>query len=97
MASEVDFRKEAQKDLIEAYLWYEKKQKGLGERFVREVENGVKFIRQNPEAFPRKKNGFREFPLKIFPYLMIYVLAQKKITILAIFNTRLNPDKKPSA
>ena len=97
MDFEIEFRKEAQKDLMAAYLWYEERQIGLGEKFILEVEASVDFLKLNPEAFPQKKKGFREYNLKTFPYLMIYILKEKRVSILAVFHTRLNPNRKPSA
>lgn len=97
MEFEVELGKKAQRDLLYAYLWYEKRKIGLGEKFIQEVEAGVEYLKQNPEAFPEKKKGFREFNLKAFPYLMIYILKDNKVHILAIFHTRLDPNRKPSA
>ena len=96
MVFELEFREEAKKDLKIAFSWYEKKQKGLGIKFFLEVEEGVKYLKKNPEAFPQKKNGFRQFPLKNFPFLIIYILEDRKVAIFSIFHTRLNPNKKPS-
>lgn len=95
MEYKLEFREAAQKDLFRAYKFYEKQQIGLGEKFISEVEFGLKFVKRNPEAFPEKKKGFREFILKTFPYILIYRLDKQEVTIFAIFHTSLNPSKKP--
>lgn len=46
-----------EKDFEDGYIWYEEKQKGLGERFVNAVDTTIKHILQNPEAYgSRVKN-----------------------------------------
>ncbi len=44
----VEFRVEAQKDILEATAWYEKNREGLGDEFLIAVENEKHFIEQNP-------------------------------------------------
>lgn len=48
MEYKIEFREGAQKDLLQAYSWYEKQQKGLGDKFISEVEFGVQYLRKNP-------------------------------------------------
>ncbi len=40
----------AKEDLKEAKVWYENKLKGLGKRFLSEVEKKINYIRNNPLA-----------------------------------------------
>ena len=95
MMYNTEFREEAQRDLIEAYRWYEKKQNGLGGKLILEVEAGLNHLKQNPKAFEEKKKGFREFNLKTFPYVMIFRLKKQNVIVYAVFHTRRNPNKKP--
>jgi hypothetical protein len=44
------FHADIEKDYLEAYTWYEKKQKGLGERFFTMVRMKLEQIGNNPEA-----------------------------------------------
>ncbi|WP_424492898.1 type II toxin-antitoxin system RelE/ParE family toxin [Salinimicrobium sp. GXAS 041] len=88
-------REEAQREIIDAGFWYENKQKGLGRRFVSEVEDQFEFVLKFPEVYALKKDNFREAPLKEFPYSIIYTLENRKITVFAVFNTYQNPTKKP--
>ncbi len=89
------FREAARRDLLQAYRWYEKQQKGLGEKFLSEVESGLEYLKRNPKAFPEKKKGFREFIFKTFPYILIFRVDKQEVTVFAIFHTSLNPAKKP--
>jgi plasmid stabilization system protein ParE len=48
-------------DYDEAYEWYEGKQKGLGERFLKSVRKKIEEIVLHPEAYGSKRNiKFRE-------------------------------------
>ncbi len=39
------------KDFEEGYAWYENKQAGLGERFIRAVRNKIDEIASHPEIY----------------------------------------------
>ncbi len=39
MNYELIFKEEADREVIEGYIWYEKQQPGLGELFLEEVES----------------------------------------------------------
>jgi hypothetical protein len=58
----------AKEDILEAAIWYNKQQKGLGKRFTTEVREHVHFIRQKPQSskYPLQKctNGrFKHVPV----------------------------------
>ena len=55
---------EAQRDIKEASLWYERQETGLGLRFIREVRASIRFIRDNPLRFPRVEEDVRRALLK---------------------------------
>lgn len=97
MEFKINIREEAVQDLVKGYLWYEEQKKGLGEKFVSEIESSLRYLRRNPEAFPKKRKSLRELSLKTFPYLIIYSVENTLVTVLAIFHSHLNPNKKPSA
>jgi hypothetical protein len=42
---------EAEQDVSQAYFWYEEKEPGLGEDFLRCVDACIQFIRRNPEVY----------------------------------------------
>jgi plasmid stabilization system protein ParE len=60
------------------------------------IEDSVKTISENPEAFPIRIKHFREYVMPVFPFLIIYEHIPDKnlIYILRIFHTSRNPDKK---
>lgn len=87
-------KEEAELETLEAYLYYEEKQKGLGNKFLTQLEEYLKRICQNPLHYPLKK-GYREAFLRKFPYLIIYEFSKETVIVYSVFNTYQNPNKKP--
>ena len=59
-------------DYNEAYAWYEDKQKGLGERFLKAVRKKIEEIGLHPEVHGSKgSRKFREAAIDFFPYLLV--------------------------
>lgn len=88
----------AQKEIIDAWGWYEDRQQRLGDRFLNEVIHRIQLIEQNPERYPTRYKSYKETPVPVFPFLIIYRLNRKKrsIRIVSVFHTSLNPKKKYS-
>lgn len=86
----------AQKEITDAWQWYEDRQQGLGDRFVSEVIGIVHKIEQTPERYPIRYKSYKEAPLPVFPYLLIYRINKRKraVRIVSVFHTSLNPRKK---
>lgn len=85
----------AEADLLEAALWYESQQTGLGEKFAQKVESYFFRIQNNPLHFPLKKGNLREAYIQKFPYVIIYQIIENNIIVFAVFNTHQNPERKP--
>ena len=51
MNYELIFKEEADNEVIESYVWYEKQQPGLGELFLEEVEKYLNIIKKKPHLF----------------------------------------------
>ena len=85
---------EAHLEIIEAYIYYEDKQLGLGEQFLEQLNSYFTRIVDHPKHFPQKRIPYREAFLKRFPYLIIYEISGEKIIIYSIFNTWQDPEKK---
>lgn len=88
---------QAHEEYIEAYEWYEEKQRGLGTRFMNSVEKRLKQISENPEYFGRRSHSrFREAKVEYFPYMIVYeFLKQKRIIhIAAIYHSSRRPRGK---
>jgi plasmid stabilization system protein ParE len=88
------FLKKAKKELIDAWNWYEDKQIGLGDKFIKEAFQHISILKNNPINFPSYYKPYRQLPLSIFPYLIIYKVVKSKIIIVSIFHTSRNPSRK---
>jgi len=70
MAYSLIIREEANEEMVRAYLYYEKIQNGLGERFLSEVSKLFNSISENPQyfGFIEIKKTFGDVKVKHFPY-----------------------------
>ncbi|MBA3675471.1 MAG: type II toxin-antitoxin system RelE/ParE family toxin [Chitinophagaceae bacterium] len=48
----------AQKEITQAWEWYEERQQILGDRFIKEVINKIRVIEQNPERYPTRYKSY---------------------------------------
>lgn len=92
MKYRVIVRPEAEDDLMEAYSWYEDKRIGLGYDFLLQVDAGLNFIARNPAIHPIEYKGTRKHLVKRFPYKIIYLLENERITVLAVIHGKRSPD-----
>jgi plasmid stabilization system protein ParE len=49
----------AKHELTDAWEWYEDKQPGLGDRFIKEVYKTINKIRRNPEHYQLRNSYYR--------------------------------------
>jgi toxin ParE1/3/4 len=83
--------KAAEKDLHEAFIWYEEKETRLGQRFEKSVKSAFGSILNNPLQFPIRYGETRVCFLDRFPYGIHYRVRQNEIIIAAVFHTSQNP------
>jgi toxin ParE1/3/4 len=89
MKHEVEFRKEAQQDILEAIAWYEDSRVGLGDEFFIAIENEKHFIEQNPYHFEDKYKGVRKAITKRFPYIIYYKIENRnKVLVYAVLHMK---------
>jgi plasmid stabilization system protein ParE len=82
---------QAYEEYIEAYEWYELKQRGLGVRFMSSVEKRLQQISEHPEYYSKKQSSnFRETKVENFPYMIAYEFLKRKklIHIAAIYHAK---------
>jgi plasmid stabilization system protein ParE len=68
----------AQKEITEAWNWYEDRQPGLGDRFLKELRTRIEKIEQTPERYPTRFRSYKETPVPVFPFLIIYRINKRK-------------------
>lgn len=84
------------KELDKIYDYYEKIDKGLGERFLQKFYKKHAQLSSHPKIGNIKKRTYRESYLEVFPYSLVYRYDSKgnEIFITSIFHFKRNPGKK---
>jgi hypothetical protein len=88
------FTENAKADVIKHAIFYEGKQKGLGIRFMNEVDLAAEEISILPTGYASYYKSTREIKTKSFPYKLIYTIEKEMIYIHAVYPGRANPKKK---
>jgi plasmid stabilization system protein ParE len=93
MAVELLLAQEVQKDVDEAYSWYEDRRAGLGEEFLSCVDACIRAICRMPELHPVVHAEYRRALVRRFPYAVFYEYAGEQVTVYSIFHTSQDPEK----
>ena len=92
MPNNYQLSEEAETDIYESYLWYEKQKEGLGEEFLEALDQAKEAILRNPKTYRiRYKKKVRAFLVSRFPYLVLYIVNGQNIDVVSIFNTHKHP------
>ena len=84
---------EAERDISDAYGWYEDRRSGLGEDFLSCVDACIQAIVRAPELHPQICDEYRRGLVRRFPYAVFYDLADGTVTVYGVFHTSQHPDK----
>lgn len=85
------FHPAADRELLEAFNYYENRVERLGYDFLNEVEEAVRFLLTYPEAAPRVAQEVRRYTLNRFPYSIFYRLRRGGLRILAVAHQSRRP------
>lgn len=88
-------KEEANREIIDSYLYYEAKSEGLGEKFLGNLDVYFDRIQKYPKHYQIKRKPYREVFLKNFPFLIIYEIIENNIIVYAVFHSSRNPNNKP--
>ena len=87
----VSFHELAEREMNDAALYYESESRGLGVRFLDEIERYIAAIVKNPNAGPKVRGKVRRRIIRKFPYGILYSVREDGIRILAIMNLKRRP------
>lgn len=87
-ALRVIVREEAERDISEAAVWYERQQSGLGDAFLSEVESAIARAAANPFLFRclRRKPEVRRVLTKRFPYRVFFVRRTDAVVVFRVLH-----------
>lgn len=88
----VRFDPEAKEEFLEAILYYEECQDGLGTRFRVAIESAAKQISDSPFVYRILQAPFRCYLVPKFPYYLIYSIEPDHIRIIAVAHNKRKPD-----
>lgn len=88
MTYNVIVRPEAEREIQEAFDWYEERSEGLGTEFLRAADACLSGVRRNPEAYQVVHDRVRRALLRKFPYALFYLVHEDTIVVLACFHIR---------
>jgi len=82
----------AERDIADALDFYSKQAgRVVAERFLEEFERVARLLVEYPGLGTLTKRGRRSFPLKVFPYLVVYRTIESGIRILIVRHQHRKP------
>jgi plasmid stabilization system protein ParE len=87
------FHPDAEKDIAEAAAFYELEGSAkLAARFVAEIKRAVNVLLEYPGLGTPRASGRKFFPVRVFPYSLIYRQTNDGIYILVVRRHRRRPE-----
>lgn len=84
MKCRIELHSGAQKELTEAFQWYEESSPGLGIRFIEAVNKRLNELSNYPDRYAKRKSEFRKSPL-IFSLTLLFInFFQKRKLFLSL-------------
>lgn len=93
MSFKVHLRPEAEADVEEAAIWYEKQRQSLGNEFLDEVLKSIKLISRNPKHYPVIYRQTRRMVIQRFPFNIYYRFEVDSIVVIAILHGSRDPNR----
>ncbi|MBK7384053.1 MAG: type II toxin-antitoxin system RelE/ParE family toxin [Flavobacteriales bacterium] len=90
----LDLRREAEVDILSAASWYQSKSPGVELRFVQEVDDCVAFIMSNPRGPALVNRTDRQFPLKTFPFHVVFTIVVDVVLIMRVYHMKRDPRRR---
>ena len=91
MSLRVYFRPEAETDIEEAAIWYEKQRPGLGDEFLDEVRSLCNAISENPAIYPVVHRRARRALIRRFPFGVYFRVEDDQVIVFAVIHGSRHP------
>ena len=91
MSFGVYVRPEAETDIEEVAIWYEKQRKGLGQEFLDEVLDFCETIAENPAMYPVVHRHTRRALIRRFPFGVYFRIEDEQVIIVAVIHGSRHP------
>ena len=87
----VVFRRAAKSEFEDAVAWYGERGPGLGDEFVREIEQAIASAAASPQRHPVVFGDVRRTVARRFPFAVYFRVRSDALVVLAVFHGRRNP------
>ena len=87
----VRFLSVAEREMRDAFDWYERQSLGLGSEFLAELDQAVGRIRRYPRSCPVLTDGTRRALLSRFPYGLWYAIETDAVVVYAVAHLHRQP------
>lgn len=91
MSLRIVFRAPARHEVEEAATWYDQQRPGLGEEFLREIDEAVIRAAIHSNRYPLVFADVRKAVARRFPYSVFFRVRNECLVILAVFHGRRDP------
>ena len=88
---EIVVQEDADDEIQAAAVFYESRQKGLGDLFLQEVEAGFIKIESFPLSWTILIGDIRTCLMRRFPHTIVYRVADERIFVIAVIHQRRKP------
>ena len=93
MTLAVYLRPDAEKDILEAAIWYEEQRIGLGNQFLNETLAVFSSIAETPLQYLLVYRNTRRVLIHRFPFGIYYRITKNRIVVLAVMHGSRNPQR----
>jgi toxin ParE1/3/4 len=87
----LELHPEALAEADSALLWYRERSAKAARAFIAEIQRALNRVVESPQRWPVAKAGWRRYPLRRFPYFVVYQEMPDYILILAVAHGRRRP------
>lgn len=94
MSHRLHVRVVAVREYTAAAIWYDKQSKGLGHRFLDDLQRCFTFMRDNPRGFQVRKDEFRHAMLDHFPYRVVFKVKGEDVFVYQIRHAKRRPSAR---
>ena len=91
MSLGVYVRPEAEADIEEIAIWYEKQREGLGQEFLDEVLSLCERVSENPSMYPVVHRRTRRALIRRFPFGVYFRSEDEQVIVLAVIHGSRHP------
>jgi toxin ParE1/3/4 len=89
---QVTLHRLAEEEMLAAAAFYNEQALGLGRAFLLEVEQSISRANETPRAGTQVRGQIRRWPVRRFPFNVLYSTTEEEFKVVAIMHKRRRPD-----